>query len=315
MTTTAPYGSWASPITAEMLAADAIGLSECRLEDGLAYWLERRPTEGRSVVMRGDPFSSPADVTPAGFDVRSMAHEYGGGAYTVHDGTVYFVNKVDQRIYRQPDGGQPEPITPDTDGKQRFADGLITTDGRWWIGVRERHDLGPAMADVVNELVALPTDGSAEPRTIVGGRDFYATPRDLPRRFDAVVPRLGSAVDAVGRLRALRRELQRGRRGGSAGAARRPRRRGVDLAADLEPDRRPRVRERPQRLVEPRADRRRERRRRPERDPRGRGRVRLPDVDVRRAVVRVHGRRTHRLPVRPRRADARRARRPDDRAS
>jgi dipeptidyl aminopeptidase/acylaminoacyl peptidase len=180
MTTTAPYGSWASPITAEMLAADAIGLSECRIDGGVAYWLERRPTEGRSVVMRGDPFSSPTDVTPAGFDVRSMAHEYGGGAYTVHDGTVCFVNKVDQRIYRQPDGGQPEPITPDTDGKQRFADGLITTDGRWWIGVRERHDLGPTMADVVNELVALPTDGSAEPRTIVGGRDFYATPAISP---------------------------------------------------------------------------------------------------------------------------------------
>jgi dipeptidyl aminopeptidase/acylaminoacyl peptidase len=180
MTTAAPNGAWASPITAEMLAADAIGLTECRLDDGLAYWLERRPTEGRSVLVRGDPFSSPTDVTPAGFDVRSMAHEYGGGAYTVQHGTAYFVNKVDQRLYRQADGGHPEPVTPETDGKQRFADGVITEDGRWWIGVRERHDLGPAMADVVNELVAIPTDGSAAPRTIVGGRDFYATPSVSP---------------------------------------------------------------------------------------------------------------------------------------
>jgi dipeptidyl aminopeptidase/acylaminoacyl peptidase len=178
--TTAPYGSWTSPITAESLAGDAIGLSECRLDRGLAYWLERRPTEGRSAIVRGDPFSTPVDVTPAGFDVRSMAHEYGGGAYTVRDGTVYFVNKVDQRIYRQAEGDEPEPITPDTDGTQRFADGIITDDGRWWIGVRERHDLGPAMADVVNELVAVPVDGSAGPRTIVGGRDFYATPAISP---------------------------------------------------------------------------------------------------------------------------------------
>jgi dipeptidyl aminopeptidase/acylaminoacyl peptidase len=180
MTTTAPYGTWASPITAEMLASDDIGLSECRLDHGVAYWLERRSTEGRSVLVKGDPFSSPVDVTSAGFDVRSMAHEYGGGAYTVHDGTVYFVNKVDQRLYRQTDGGTPQPITPDTDAAQRFADGVVTDDGRWWIGVRERHDLGPAVADVVNELIAIPTDGAAPPRTIVGGRDFYAAPEISP---------------------------------------------------------------------------------------------------------------------------------------
>ena len=69
------------------------------------------------------------------------------------------------------------PITPATDATQRFADGQITPDGRWWIGVRERHDLGPAMVDVVNELVAVPTDGSADPRTIVGGHDFFSSPR------------------------------------------------------------------------------------------------------------------------------------------
>jgi dipeptidyl aminopeptidase/acylaminoacyl peptidase len=180
VTTSAPYGAWDSPISAEMLAGDQIGLSECRIDRGIAYWLERRPTEGRSVVVKGDPFSAPVDVTPAAFDVRSMAHEYGGGAYTVQDGTVCFVNKVDQRIYRQSENTAPEPITPDTDAAHRFADGVITGDGRWWIGVRERHDLGPAMADVVNELVAVPTDGSAEPRTIVVGRDFYATPAISP---------------------------------------------------------------------------------------------------------------------------------------
>ena len=43
--------------------------------------------------------------------------------------------------------------------------------------MRERHDLGPAMVDVVNELVAVPTDGSADPRTIVGGHDFFSSPR------------------------------------------------------------------------------------------------------------------------------------------
>jgi dipeptidyl aminopeptidase/acylaminoacyl peptidase len=180
--TVAPYGSWSSPISAEMLATAGVGLGQTWLEDGVAYWVESRPAEGgRSVVVKGDPFSSPTDVTPAGFDVRTMAHEYGGGAYAVHRGTVVFSNFGDQRLYRQDPGREPVAITPEVaDGGWRFADGRVTADGRWWLGVRERHDLGPAVADVVNELVAVPLDGSQEPRTIASGRDFYSDPRISP---------------------------------------------------------------------------------------------------------------------------------------
>ncbi len=181
MITTAPYGSWASPISAEMLATTAIGLGEASLQDGVAYWLEMRPTEGgRFVVVKGDPHSDPVDITPAGFDARTMVHEYGGGSYVVHRGTVYFSNMPDARLYRQDASAEPIAITPKTDAKQRFADGAITSDGRWWIGVRERHDLGPGMLDVVNELVAVATDGSSEPRTLAGGHDFYSSPRISP---------------------------------------------------------------------------------------------------------------------------------------
>ncbi len=56
----------------------------------------------------------------------------------------------------------------------------MTPDGRLWIGVRERHDEGERSRDVVNELVAIPTDGSAPPRIIAGGRDFYSNPRISP---------------------------------------------------------------------------------------------------------------------------------------
>ncbi|HJX06439.1 MAG TPA: prolyl oligopeptidase family serine peptidase [Actinomycetota bacterium] len=179
--TVVPYGAWPSPITAQMLATAGVGLGEALLDDGIVYWTEMRPTEGgRGVVCKGDPHTAPADVTPEGFDVRTRVHEYGGGAYTVHLGTVYFSNRPDARLYRQPEGGTPQPITPDTDGTHRYADGTITPDGRWWIGVRERHDLGPAVADVVNELVAVPTDGSAEPDVLATGRDFYSSPRVSP---------------------------------------------------------------------------------------------------------------------------------------
>jgi dipeptidyl aminopeptidase/acylaminoacyl peptidase len=52
----------------------------------------------------------------------------------------------------------------------------VSADGSLLICVRERHEDD----GVVNELVALPVDGSAPPRTIAGGRDFYATPRISP---------------------------------------------------------------------------------------------------------------------------------------
>ena len=129
--TTAPFGSWSSPITASMLSSAGVGLSEVWLEDGVAYWLETRPSEqGRGVVMRGDPWSSPTEVTPEGFNVRTTVHEYGGGAFAVHRGTVVFSHRVDQRLYRL--GGErrpPVPITPDTSGTHRYADGRITAEG------------------------------------------------------------------------------------------------------------------------------------------------------------------------------------------
>ena len=176
-----PYGTWPSPIAPQMLAIDGASLGDPRLHDGVAYWIERRPVEGgRGVIMRGTPDASAHDVTTAGFNVRSTVHEYGGGAYCVHRGTVHFSNFEDQRLYRQDAGSDPTPITADTGGTHRFADGVVTAEGAWWIGVRERHDLGARVEDVANELVALPTDGTAEPRAIASGRDFYAGPRISP---------------------------------------------------------------------------------------------------------------------------------------
>jgi dipeptidyl aminopeptidase/acylaminoacyl peptidase len=176
----APYGTWSSPISAEMLATGAVGLGEPWLDDGVAYWIERRPTEGgRSVLVRADPFSAPADVVPEGVDVRTRAHGYGGGAYTVSHGTVVFSHDADRRLYRLDGGAEPVPITPEVDGRHRFADGRINADGTSWIGVRERHG-SDRNVDVVNELVHVPLDGSSEPRIVAGGRDFYAGPRIGP---------------------------------------------------------------------------------------------------------------------------------------
>ena len=181
MTVAAPFGTWRSPISAEMVSAGAVSLMQPHLHEGVAYWLEGRPAEGgRSVLVRADAFSEPTDGTPPGFNVRTTVHEYGGGAYLLHDGAVYFSNFADQRLYRQDAGGDPVPITPDTGGRDRYADGRITPDGRSLVCVRERHPEPDDPSGVVNELVMIPPDGSSEPRTIPSGRDFYSTPRIVP---------------------------------------------------------------------------------------------------------------------------------------
>jgi dipeptidyl aminopeptidase/acylaminoacyl peptidase len=131
--------------------------------------------------MEAEGAEPPADVTPAGLNLRTMAHEYGGGAYCVRDGVAFCSSFDDQRLYRVERGVEPVAITPAVEGRRhRYADGRVTADGRLWIGVRERHPESGRSADVVNELVALPTDGSTEPTVIASGRDFYSSPRISP---------------------------------------------------------------------------------------------------------------------------------------
>ena len=115
----APYGSWASPITVDMLLKGTVHMRNqmVRWDGETLYWSELRPDqEGRIVVCRRDPDGTTSDVTPAGFNARTRVHEYGGGHFVVNNGTVWFTNYKDQRLYRQDPGGEPWPITPAVDG-------------------------------------------------------------------------------------------------------------------------------------------------------------------------------------------------------
>jgi dipeptidyl aminopeptidase/acylaminoacyl peptidase len=176
MTTTAPYGSWESPITVSMLSQAGMRLESLTGDDGTVYWSESRPTEaGRSVVVRWDPDSGPVDVAPSGFDSRTRVHEYGGGAWGVHRGVVYSSRFDDQRLYRL--GSEPVPITPEPEiaAGDRYADFTFVDNDV--ICVRERHH---SDREPTNELVRLPLDGSGVPHVIASGADFYAAPRVSP---------------------------------------------------------------------------------------------------------------------------------------
>src|SRR5499427_10576727 len=93
-TKTAPYGSWKSPITSDLIVAQSISLGEVQLDGENLYWVEGRPQEqGRFVVVRaGGDGAGGHDVTPRPFNARTRVHEYGGGAWTVCDDVVYFSN-------------------------------------------------------------------------------------------------------------------------------------------------------------------------------------------------------------------------------
>ena len=86
-TTTAPYGSWKSTITSDLIVAGSITLTDVVVDNDTIYWVEMRPNErGRRVLCRQDVDGQITDLTPPEFNVRSRVHEYGGSSYEIHDG-------------------------------------------------------------------------------------------------------------------------------------------------------------------------------------------------------------------------------------
>jgi len=45
-TTISPYGSWKSPITADLIGGSEIGQEQLRIDGDDIYWIERRAQEG-----------------------------------------------------------------------------------------------------------------------------------------------------------------------------------------------------------------------------------------------------------------------------
>ena len=173
----APFGSWKSPITPELIASGTITLGQIALDGDDVYWVETRPAEGgRNVVVCWRPESGARDLTPMPFSARTRVHEYGGGSFLVSQGAVYFVNFADQRIYRQQGEGAPQAVT--TGDKRRYADAIHDARRNRVVCVRE--DSAAGGHEPVNSLVAIPLDGKIAEQAIVSGSDFYSSPRLSP---------------------------------------------------------------------------------------------------------------------------------------
>ncbi len=173
----APYGSWQSPITSNLIVAGTVGLSSVVASDDAVYWIESRPSEkGRSVIVTYRGEGETEDCTPQPFNARTRANEYGGGAYLVHRGKIYFSNFADQRLYEQTGHATPQPLTMAED--YYYADAVMDEDRNRLICVRE--DFTAHDRETVNTLAAIPLAGSECGEVMVSGNDFYAAPRLSP---------------------------------------------------------------------------------------------------------------------------------------
>ena len=173
-----PYGTWASPITAAVVASQGLRLSSGAVDGDSVYWVEGRPSEGgRNVVVQRTADGLVRDVVPAGFNARSRVHEYGGGAYLVDGPLLYFVNFGDQRLYAVDlvSSAAPVPLTPE--GVYCFGDPTIDRTRRRLVCIREDHTVPGREA--VTALVGVPLDGG-DVEVLAAGEDFYSTPRLSP---------------------------------------------------------------------------------------------------------------------------------------
>lgn len=188
MVQTAPYGTWVSPVTVEMVSGQMVGLSSLRGDGDIVYWLEQRPTEGgRVTLMRCNENLTVDEVTPAPLHVGSRVHEYGGGAYTVRDGLVVFSNRTDGAVWICAPGEIPQLITQ-VPGC-RYTDFCLpikqAPEGPPLVYcVREDHRNRPAN-DPKATIVALDISTQTPPEknegtVMVQGADFLSSPRPSP---------------------------------------------------------------------------------------------------------------------------------------
>jgi dipeptidyl aminopeptidase/acylaminoacyl peptidase len=199
MTTTLPYGTWPSPITAQMIATGGTRLGgPCFVGDQL-WWTEGIAAEGgrQAIVRTARPVAEAGGETvtvlPAPYNARSRVHEYGGGSWTAvpaaefesardaadYEPLVLFVNFEDQRVHALVEGREPRPLTP-VGPEVGTAHGpslrwacptpVTLADGTrevWWIcedhtgGAEGPHTDADGAPHIERYVAAVPLDGSA----------------------------------------------------------------------------------------------------------------------------------------------------------
>ncbi|MDP1818742.1 MAG: prolyl oligopeptidase family serine peptidase [Acidimicrobiales bacterium] len=181
-----PFGSWPTPITSELVVRAARLPGAVQVDGEDLWWSEGRPDEGgRTAILRRRPDGRVDEVLAAPWNARTRVHEYGGGAWWVSGGVLWFADWATQRLHRVDPGSEPVPLTPvpltpepEVPRGWRFADGSVHPDGRSVLCVREEHhDDG---SEATNTIVRLAASEPSTPEVVVEGPDFVADPRWNP---------------------------------------------------------------------------------------------------------------------------------------
>ncbi len=163
----APYGTWQSPLTAEMMRGSR-PFGDAQFDHSGAYlvWQERRGKLG--VLMAQVGTDAPYELTDERTPVSGRVG-YGGGEFGVGDGFVIFTSN--HRLYRVDlPQGLPYPITP------AFGDAaapVVSADGAWVAYVHS--DEG------VDRLLVVDSMGKTLPRIVAEGSDFFMFPTWHPK--------------------------------------------------------------------------------------------------------------------------------------
>jgi len=174
---TSSFGSWKSPIGSALVASASIKLNDLTVEGEYVYWLEGRAAEGgRNVLIQSVMTGATKELTPPDINVRTLAHEYGGGAYVVSEGEVFFSNYKDQRLHRRNKEGVIEAISP-ADSKCYYADAIVDRKRNRVICVCEDHSYEGEEA--ITTLVEIDI-ANGKQEMLAAGNDFYSSVRLSP---------------------------------------------------------------------------------------------------------------------------------------
>lgn len=157
-----PYGAWKSPIDGASIAS-GLSLRDVqwnRSGDTLVWW-ESRGKTGALVAQTGR--QAPRDLTDRRLNVAGRVG-YGGGAFTLGGGRVYFA--ANGRLYSQALlGGEAKAITP---AFGSCASPVVSPDGRW---VAFAHSY-----EHVDGIALVDAEGEFFPQKLAYGSDFVMQP-------------------------------------------------------------------------------------------------------------------------------------------
>ncbi|GAA5928314.1 hypothetical protein JCM3775_000572 [Rhodotorula graminis] len=187
--THAPFGSWPSPITTDLVLSSAVSLGDLVVSptSRALAWTEGRPEEkGRSALVFQQLGGKQDQVLPdPKWNARTRVHEYGGAPWTFESDKSIIFSSFEgpaYRVERGDDGAwsQPEQFTPES-SVLRFADfAPHPSQPGVTLAVVEDHTKDTP-STVVNTLgVISSSSGKGKVDTVVSGADFYASARWSP---------------------------------------------------------------------------------------------------------------------------------------